>query len=152
MGLISRVSSRTYRNPRLALTSLLFKMSEKVQRLRVCTIRDQSKADLLAKVTTLRQELATLRVAKVTGQSTSKVGKINTVRKDIARVLTVINQAQKRELQKFYRGKKTRPTDLKPRKTRALRKALNKHELSLKSLKTVRREQKTALKKFALKA
>merc|ERR1711970_388161 len=151
MGLISRVSSRTYRNTERR-SSASFKMSEKVQRLRVCTIRDQSKADLLAKVTTLRQELATLRVAKVTGQSTSKVGKINTVRKDIARVLTVINQAQKAELQKFYRGKKTRPTNLKPRKTRALRKALNKHELSLKKKKQVRHERKVNPRKFALKA
>merc|ERR1712108_26758 len=106
MGLISRVSSRTYR------TSLPHHTSNAP----------------LKKAATLRQELATLRVAKVTGQSTSKVGKINTVRKDIARVLTVINQAQKAELQKFYRGKKTKPTDLKPRKTRAMRKGLNKHE------------------------
>ena len=56
-------------------------MAEKVQRLRVSMIRDQNKKELLEKVATLRQELATLRVAKVTGQSTSKVGKINTVRK-----------------------------------------------------------------------
>merc|ERR1712071_149091 len=113
-GLISRVSSRTYRNTERR-SSASFKMAEKVQRLRVSMIRDQNKKELLEKVATLRQELATLRVAKVTGQSTSKVGKINTVRKDIARVLTVINQAQKAELQKFYRGKKTRPTDLKPK-------------------------------------
>merc|ERR1712071_467406 len=97
-GLISRVSSRTYRNAERR-SSASFKMAEKVQRLRVSMIRDQNKKELLEKVATLRQELATLRVAKVTGQSTSKVGKINTVRKDIARVLTVINQAQKAELQ-----------------------------------------------------
>merc|ERR1712121_120296 len=151
MGLISRVSSRTYRNTERR-SSKTFKMAEKVQRLRVSTIRDQPKKELLEKVASLRQELATLRVAKVTGQSTSKVGKINTVRKGIARVLTVINQAQKAELQKFYRGKKTRPTDLKPRKTRALRKALNKHELSLKKIKAVKRACKNAPLKYALKA
>merc|ERR1712110_1325089 len=144
MGLISRVSSRTYRNTERR-SSASFKMAEKVQRLRVSMIRDQNKKELLEKV-------ATLRVAKVTGQSTSKVGKINTVRKDIARVLTVINQAQKAELQKFYRGKKTRPTDLKPRKTRAMRKGLNKHELSLKKIKTVKRACKNAQLKYALKA
>merc|ERR1711963_247127 len=77
---------------------------------------------------------------------------INVVRKDIAKVLTVINQTRKAELQKLYRGKSIKPVDLKPRKTRALRKRLNKHEESLKSLKTIRREQKTALKNFALKA
>merc|ERR1712071_323562 len=149
-GLISRVSSRTYRNTERR-SSASFKMAEKVQRLRVSMIRDQNKKELLEKVATLRQELATLRVAKVTGQSTSKVGKINTVRKDIARVLTVINQAQKAELQKFYRGNKTRPTDLKPRKTRARRKGLNKHELSLKKIKAVKRACKNNQLKYAIK-
>ncbi|MBP43865.1 MAG: 50S ribosomal protein L29, partial [Deltaproteobacteria bacterium] len=104
-----------------------------------------SKDALTAKLAELRQELATLKVAKVTAQSASKLGKINVVRKDIAKVLTVINQARKAELQKLYRGKSVKPVDLKPRKTRALRKRLNKHEESLKSLKTIRREQRTAL-------
>merc|ERR1712186_47307 len=115
-------------------------------------LRNESKADLTAKLAELRQELATLKVAKVTNQSASKLGKINVVRKDIAKVLTVINQTQKAELQKLYRGKKVKPVDLKPRKTRALRKRLNKHEESLKSLKTIRRERKYAQKKYALKA
>merc|ERR1712226_268289 len=125
MGLISRVSSRTYRFTKT------IKMADKVKALRVSSLRNESKDALTAKLAELRQELATLKVAKVTAQSASKLGKINVVRKDIAKVLTVINQ---------------------PRKARALRKRLNKHESSLKSLKTVRREQKTALKNFALKA
>merc|ERR1712166_461238 len=90
--------------------------------------------------------------SSISAQSASKLGKINVVRKDIAKVLTVINQTRKAELQKLYRGKAVKPVDLKPRKTRALRKRLSKHESGLKSLKTIRREQKTALKNFALKA
>merc|ERR1712088_708674 len=101
-------------------------MAEKVKALRVNSLRNESKDALTGKLAELRQELAT--------------------------VLTVINQTRKAELQKLYRGKNVKPVDLKPRKTRALRKRLNKHESSLKSLKTVRREQKTALKNFALKA
>lgn len=80
------------------------------------------------------------------------MGKIRETRKNIAKVLTVMNQSQKEQLQKFYRGKKVKPVDLKPRKTRAMRKALNKHEESLKNLKTIRRERRTALKNFAIKA
>merc|ERR1739848_247185 len=97
-------------------------------------------------------ELTTLQVAKVTSGGPSKLGKIHSVRKSIAKVLTVINQTRKAELQKLYRGKNVRPVDLKPRKTRALRRRLNKHEESLKNLKTVRREQRTAKKMYALKA
>merc|ERR1712062_503400 len=147
MGLISRVSSRTYR-----FTKKNIKMADKVKALRVADLRNETKDALTAKLAELRQELATLKVAKVTAQSASKLGKINVVRKSIAKVLTVINQARKAELQKFYRGKNIRPVDLKPRKTRALRKRLNKHEESLKSLKTVRREQRTAKKMYAIKA
>merc|ERR1711934_340710 len=147
MGLISRVSSRTYRSKKN-----FHNMADKTPKLRVAELRESSKDMLTGKLAELRQELATLKVAKVTAQSASKLGKINVVRKDIAKVLTVINQTRKAELQKLYRGKSAKPVDLKPRKTRALRKRLNKHEMSLKSLKTVRREQKTALKNFALKA
>merc|ERR1712062_246715 len=147
MGLISRVSSRTYR-----FTKKNIKMADKVKALRVADLRNETKDALNGKLAELRQELATLKVAKVTAQSASKLGKINVVRKDIAKVLTVINQARKAELQKFYRGKNVRPVDLKPRKTRALRKRLSKHEESLKSLKTVRREQRTAKKMYAIKA
>merc|ERR1712001_145012 len=146
MGLISRVSSRTYR--------FLQKknMAERQRKLRAAELRNEDKAALEAKLAEFRQELATLQVAKVTSGGPSKLGKIHSVRKSIAKVLTVINQARKAELQKFYRGKTIRPVDLKPRKTRALRKRLNKHEETLKSLKTVRREQKTAKKMYAIKA
>merc|ERR1712242_520357 len=96
-------------------------MADKVKALRVSNLREEFKDNLTAKLGELRQELATLRVAKVTAQSASKLGKINVVRKEIAKVMTVINQAQKAELHKYYRGKKNKPVDLKPRKTRALR-------------------------------
>lgn len=39
-----------------------------------------------------------LRVAKVTGGAPSKLAKIKTVRKSIARVLTVYNQTQKQKV------------------------------------------------------
>lgn len=128
-------------------------MAEQKQRnLRAVTLRGKSREDLESELTKYRQELATLRVAKVTSGGATKLCKINSVRKNIAKVLTVMNQAQKTELQKFYRGKKVKPTDLKPRKTRALRRRLNKHEEGLKKLKQIRREQRTALKKYALRA
>merc|ERR1712183_908852 len=148
MGLISRVSSRTYRKP----PPQIFKMAERIRNLRASELRNEEKTALQKKLSEFRQELATLNVAKVTSSGPSKLGRIHTVRKNIAKVLTVINQSRKAELHKFYRGKSVKPVDLKPRKTRALRRQLNKHESSLKSLKTVRREQRTAKKCFALKA
>ncbi|KAH9500330.1 60S ribosomal protein L35 [Bulinus truncatus] len=54
-------------------------------------------------------------------------------RKSVARVLTVINQTQKENLRKFYRKKTHKPKDLRPKKTRAMRRALTPFELTLKT-------------------
>lgn len=57
------------------------------------------------------------------------------VRKAIARVLTVISQTQRENLRKYYRKNKYKPLDLRPKKTRAMRRALTKFEKSRKTLK-----------------
>ena len=43
------------------------------------------------------------------------------MRRSIARVLTVHNQMQKAALRKHFRGRKYKPLDLRPKKTRAIR-------------------------------
>merc|ERR1712179_599578 len=96
----------------------------------------------------LKQELLTLRVNKVTGGAAAKLSKIRVVRKSIARVLTVIHQTQKQNLRKFYRGKKYKPIDLRPKLTRAKRRALTKHELSLKNSRTLRKERAFPMRKY----
>ena len=63
------------------------------------------------------------------------------VRKSIVRVLIVINQTQKENLRKFYKGKKYKPLDMQPKKTRAMRPRLNKHEETLKTKKQQRKER-----------
>jgi len=74
------------------------------------------------------------------------------VRKSIARVLTVIHQTQKENLRKYYRNKRYKPKDLRPKLTRALRRALTPRELSLKTSKTMRKERLYPTRKFAVKA
>ncbi|EAX07921.1 hCG1983332 [Homo sapiens] len=99
------------------------------------------KEELLKQLDDLKVELSQLRVAKVTGGAASKLPKILVVRKSIAHVLTVINQTQKENLRKFYKGKKYKPLDLRPKKTRAMRRRLNKHEENLKTKKQQRKER-----------
>ena len=82
----------------------------------------------------LKVELSQLCVPKVTGAA-SKLSKTRVVCKSIARVLTVVNQTQKENLRKFYKGKKYKPLDLRPKKTRAMRRRLTKHEEKLKTKK-----------------
>merc|ERR1712113_760355 len=82
-----------------------------------------------------------LRVAKVTGGAASKLSKIRVVRKSIARVYIVMHQKQKENLRKLYRGKKYKPLDLRPKKTRAIRKALTPQ----KELENCKRNEKDAI-------
>merc|ERR1712117_334540 len=100
----------------------------------------------------LKTELASLRVAKVTGGAASKLSKIRVVRKAIARVYIVVHQKQKENLRKLYRSKKYTPLDLRMKKTRAMRKGLTPHEKSLKTARELRRMRAFPQRKFAVKA
>merc|ERR1711981_1099362 len=114
--------------------------------------QSKSKADLTKQLDDLKTELASLRVAKVTGGAASKLPKIKVVRKNIARVLTVFNETTKGALRQHYNGLKYAPLDLRAKKTRAIRRRLTQHE----SGKMTKRQEKRAalfpLRKFALKA
>merc|ERR1712029_1216698 len=100
----------------------------------------------------LKNELATLKVAKVTGGAASKLSKIRIVRKSIARVCIVMHQKQKENLRKLYKNKKYKPLDLRPKLTRAMRKALTPAEKVKKNRKALRRLRAFPPRKFAVKA
>ncbi|KAE9555571.1 hypothetical protein FO519_001242 [Halicephalobus sp. NKZ332] len=121
-------------------------------RLKINDIRGKKREELLKTLEEQKTELASLRVAKVTGAQASKLSKIHVVRKNIARVLTVMNQLQKLNLRKYYKGKKYRPVDLRPKLTRALRRNLTKSEKNRKTAKQIHREQKFPKRVYALKA
>merc|ERR1712042_133640 len=105
-------------------------------------LRGKSREQLEKQLEELKQELSTLRVAKVTGGAASKLSKIRTVKKSIAAVYVVINTTQKENLRKFYKNKKYKPKDLRKRKTRAMRRKLTKHEIGIKTRKELVKRQK----------
>lgn len=74
------------------------------------------------------------------------------VRKSIARVLTVMNQNRKENLRKLYKNKKFVPKDLRPKKTRAMRRALTKRQKNLKTAKEQKKLRIWPMRKFAVKA
>jgi len=115
-------------------------------------LRNRKKEELTKQLDDLKTELAQLRVAKVTGGAASKLSKIRVVRKSIARVYIVMHQKQKENLRKFYKGKKYKPLDLRPKKTRAIRKALSAHEKSLKTAKQLHALRSFPQRKYAVKA
>lgn len=73
------------------------------------------------------------------------------VRRSIARVLTVMSQTERENLRKFYRSKKYVPTDLRQKKTRAMRRQLTKFESSRRTLKQIKKDTHFSLRKYAVK-
>ncbi|XP_002157600.1 large ribosomal subunit protein uL29 isoform X1 [Hydra vulgaris] len=114
-------------------------------------LRGKKKEELLHQLNELKTELQQLNVNKVTGGAPSKLSKIKVFRKSIARVLTVISQSQRENLKKFYANKKYKPLDLRSKKTRAMRRALTKHEASLKTVRQVKKLRHFGIRKYAVK-
>ncbi|XP_034231667.1 60S ribosomal protein L35 isoform X2 [Thrips palmi] len=115
-------------------------------------LRTKDKKELTKQLEELKYELSNLRVAKVTGGAASKLSKIRVVRKAIARVYIVMHQKQKENLRKFYKDKKFKPLDLRPKKTRAIRRRLTKHESRIKTRKELRKMSAFPPRVFAVKA
>ncbi|XP_046501977.1 60S ribosomal protein L35-like [Equus quagga] len=99
------------------------------------------KEELLKQLDELKVELSQLHVTKVTGGVVSKLSKCRDARKSITCVLTVIKQMQKENLRKFYKGKRCKPLDLRPKKTRATCRCLNKYKENLKTKTQQLKEQ-----------
>merc|ERR1712025_125074 len=97
----------------------------KMVKVKAKDLRGKNKDELMKQLDELKTELQTLRVAKVTGGAAAKLAKIYTVRKSVARVLTVANQKQKENLRLLYRKRSHKPKDLRIKKARAIRRALH---------------------------
>ncbi|URD85350.1 ribosomal protein [Musa troglodytarum] len=121
-------------------------------RIKVHELRGRTKGELQNQLKDLKNELSLLRVAKVTGGAPNKLSKIKVVRLSIARVLTVISQTQKAKLREVYKKKKHIPLDLRPKKTRAIRRRLTKHQESLKTEREKKKEMYFPMRKYAIKA
>merc|ERR1711915_591984 len=120
-----------------------YRSKVKMAKVKAHELRGKKKEELVKQLDELKQELASLRVAKVTGGAASKLSKIKVVRKSIARVLTVVNQKKKDTLRQFYKekGETLIPLDLRKKQTRAIRRALTKKERSMKTVKQQKKEK-----------
>lgn len=121
-------------------------------KVRTSDLQSKSKADLESQLEELKQELLQLRVQKVAGGASSKLARINTVRKNIARVLTVMNIKQRASLREFYKGKKYQPIDLRAKKTRALRRKLTKFEQKQITERQHKKDVHFGVRRYVIKA
>ncbi|CAG7908205.1 unnamed protein product [Brassica rapa] len=97
-------------------------------RLKVHELREKSKTDLSAQLQDFKAELALLRVAKVTGGAPNKLSKMRTRRRTFCLLI-----------------------DLRPKKTRAIRRRLTKHQASLKTEREEKKEMYFPNRKYAIK-
>eukprot|EP01134_Creolimax_fragrantissima_P008393 CFRG8393T1 len=121
-------------------------------RVKAHELRTKNKDELLKQLDELKTELASLRVAKVTGGAASKLSNISVVRKSIATVLTVLTQTQREHLRAHYKGKKYAPLDLRVKKTRAIRLRLSKADATRVSASVAKKAKHFPMRKYAVKA
>ncbi|KAI9728640.1 MAG: 60S ribosomal protein L35 [Chrysothrix sp. TS-e1954] len=112
----------------------------------------KSKEDLRGQLASLKTELGQLRTQKVASGASSKLNKIHDLRKSIARILTIINTTQRQQLRLFYANKKYQPLDLRPKKTRAIRRQLTKHQQRKVTEKTKKKVSAFPPRNFAVAA
>merc|ERR1712230_220317 len=126
-------------------------MSSPQLKVRASELQNKKRDELVKQLEELKTELVSLRVQKIAGGNASKLARISTVRKSIARVLTVINHKTRANLRELYKGKKL-PLDMRAKKTRAIRRRLTKHERT----QTTERAHKKAIhfpkRQFIVKA
>merc|ERR1712194_253612 len=121
-------------------------------KVKACELRSKTSRELTKEVDELRAELGQLSVAKATAAAASKVAKIRGVRKSIARVLTVYNQKLRKEAKEKYQGKKYVPQDLRPKKTRAIRRRLTTAQKTAVVSKVKTKAQNFPQRRYAVKA
>ncbi|EFA81683.1 S60 ribosomal protein L35 [Heterostelium album PN500] len=126
-------------------------MAEKIK---AHELRKQKKTELLEQLNTLKTELSSLRVNQVKAAAPSKLAKIGIVRKSIARVLTVFNTQRKNQLRTYYKGaaRNQLPTDLRQKKTRAIRRRLTTAQQNAVPVKVLKQRQHFSPRVFAVKA
>ena len=130
--------------------------------IKAAELRKKNDTDLQAELKKLREELQSIRFTKVSGTAVAKLAKIKILRKSIARTLTVINTNSKNKVIENLRKRagsdqpirnikvKNLPTNLRIKKTRAIRRALTKAQSKKVNVRVLKRKLNFPLRKFAV--
>lgn len=116
-------------------------------------IRDSDAQTIRANIDKLKEELRTLRNAKASSGSASKLAKIKGVRRNIARNLTILNQKERSTAAgSLHRGSVKRAQFLRTKLTRAFRRQLTTHQKSKQIAKVQKRTQNFPTRRYGLRA
>ena len=113
-------------------------------------MRKSNENELLVMLEGQRKGLVSLRTSKVASAPQVKLAQIKVVRKNVAKLMTVINEKRRAAAKDVWKNKKYTPKDLRTKGTKSSRSGLSKDE---KKIQTVRAQKKAAnfrLRKFAV--
>merc|ERR1712093_685798 len=99
----------------------------------------------------MKQELFNLRVQKITSGSVQKSKNLRTVKKNIARILTIIQENKLRDAKEKCKDKKLQPKAFRLKKTKKLRNALSDKQKNKLSLRQQKIKNNYPLRRYALK-
>jgi large subunit ribosomal protein L35e len=115
-------------------------------------LRAKNRAELLEELAKLEKKLFELRGQIASASAPAKLAEIRTVRKDVARVKTVLMQQQREALAAKFKDKKYIPKDIRPKTVKSQRTKLAP-KLARKLTKAAARRAKFLKPvRFALKA
>merc|ERR1711971_1142625 len=123
-----------------------------MQRVKAHELRAKDETACVEELQKHRKELASLRVSKVAAAPQVKLAKVRAVRKNIAKVLTVINEKRRAEARDAFGKKKYMPRDLRMKKTRAFRRRLTKFERTRTTHRAQKKADNSKLRKYAVAA
>merc|ERR1711990_1330945 len=124
--------------------------STKMNRVKAHELRNKSEVECTEELAKHRKELAALRVSKVAAAPQVKLAKVRAVRKNIAKVLTVINEKRRADARNAFAKKRYTPYDLRVKGTRAQRRKMSKHCQKAKTLAGFKKSTNNKMRKFAV--
>merc|ERR1719453_1642369 len=120
-----------------------------MNRVKAHELRTKTEADCTEELAKHRKELASLRVSKVAAAPQVKLAKVRAVRKNIAKVLTVISEKRRAEARDAFAKKRYTPYDLRQKKTRAFRRKMTKYERTRTTARQQKKSSNNKMRKFA---
>merc|ERR1712070_172743 len=120
------------------------------QKIKAYEIRKNSEAELLSVLESQRRELVGLRTSKVASAPQIKLARIKVVRKNVAKLLTVMNEKRRTAAKSEWKDKKYTPKDLRTKGTKASRKGLTNAEKKVSTVKAQKKAANFRLRKYAV--
>merc|ERR1712048_404357 len=122
----------------------------KMQRVKAHELRNKDETACMEELQKHRKELASLRVSKVAAAPQVKLAKVRAVRKNIAKVLTVLNEKRRAAARDAFKKSHYTPYDLRLKKTRAFRRRMTKNERSRQTARQQKKADNFKLRKYAV--